>query len=205
MNRRRLAGLAVALTVLTFVSLAASTANATQSHGSHGAHACKHGGWTALADQGGRPFSSQGRCIAWHIRHRRHQQAPGLADLTGSFDGTTEFTFQTGGCAFVHQTFDATYGGSTAVGNVTFHMEGCVDLNVPAFAGTFTMSTGSGDVSGSASGSVNMLPGTGPFADLTATATSGTGAFAGTAGDLRIVIEWGGMPSTSITGTLSLP
>lgn len=200
MLRARFASLAVVLASLTVLSCAAPPARAAQTRRPHSEGACKHGGWRDLRDDEGRLFRNQGRCVAWQIHHRL-----GLADLTGVFDGTTEFTFQTGGCSFVHQSFDSAYGGSDAVGAVTLHIEGCVDLNSSVFTGSFTMTTNVGAVSGGVSGPVNIMLGTGPFADLTATVGAGTGSFVGMTGELRVVIEWAGFPSTDISGTVSLP
>ena len=52
---------------------------------------------------------------------------PSLVDLIGSFSGTTSYNAGTGGSSFEEQVFDATYSGSSAVGSVTLHLDGCVN------------------------------------------------------------------------------
>ena len=56
-----------------------------------------------------------------------------LADLAGSFSGTTTFTSISGtncnGDTSIPQNFDAAYSGSAAVGVVTLHIQGCVYVN----------------------------------------------------------------------------
>src|SRR6202011_4384365 len=81
---------------------------------------CKHGGWQTLTDASGQPFGNQGQCITYFIHN-----PISLADLTGSFSGTTSWTIGTGGCSFVQQVFDTTYPGTSAVGSVTLHLDGC--------------------------------------------------------------------------------
>ena len=49
-----------------------------------------------------------------------------------TFVGTTVFQFATSGCGFVHQTFDATYGGGRHPG--TLHLDGCATTTIPPFA-----------------------------------------------------------------------
>ena len=80
----------------------------------------------------------------------KHHHGASLAELAGSFTGHTSFTFNTNGCAFVHQVFDASYPGSGTVGTVTLHIEGCVSSSMTGYTGTFTISTSAGTVSGNA-------------------------------------------------------
>ena len=131
-----------------------------------------------------------------------------LVDLTGSFSGTTSWTSGTGGCAFppaIEQVFDATYPGSSAVGSVTLHLDGCV---APfTYAGTFTITTSVGTLAGNVSGTANGLGGPPPYDFyLTLTVVSGTGAFSGTTGtiDVNIGMVGDGSPSP-VTGSVSVP
>jgi hypothetical protein len=131
-----------------------------------------------------------------------------LVDLTGSFSGTTSWTSGTGGCAFppaIEQVFDATYPGSSAVGSVTLHLDGCV---APfTYTGTFTITTSVGTLAGNVSGTVNGLGGPPPYGFyLTLTVVSGTGAFSGTTGtiDVNIGMVGDGSPSP-VTGSVSVP
>ena len=162
---------------------------------------CKDGGWQTLTDASGQPFSNQGQCISYFIHN-----PVSLADLAGSFTGTTSFSFGTGSCA-IEQVFDATYPGSSAVGSVTLHLDGCVNLVVPfTYAGTFAIATSVGTLSGNAAGPITNLPIIGPSPadfELTLTVLSGTGAFAGTTGTINVSIQWPG--GTPVTGSVSVP
>jgi hypothetical protein len=167
---------------------------------------CKDGGWQTLTDASGQPFNNQGQCISFAIHH-----PVSLADLAGSFSGTTSFTFGTGGCA-IEQVFDATYPGSSAVGSVTLHLDGCVILigNPFTYAGTFTIATSVGTLAGNAAGPINNLPaipGIPVDFELTLTVLSGTGAFAATTGMMHVTISWPppfGNPS-GVTGSVTVP
>ncbi len=138
---------------------------------------CKDDGWHTLTDASGQPFKNQGQCISYAIHN-----PVSLADLAGSFSGTTSFTFGTNGCVLVEMVFDATYPGSSAVGSVTLHLDGCVPFGPPfTYSGTFTITTSVGTLAGAAVGTANNLAGPPPFVfDLTLTVLSGTGAFAAT-------------------------
>src|SRR5580700_9139495 len=141
---------------------------------------CKNGGWQRFTDASGQPFENQGRCISYFIHN-----PISLADLAGSFSGTESFTFGTGGCAFVEQVFDATYPGSSAVGSVTLHLDGCIISVSPlpfAYIGTFAITTSAGTLAGNEVGPINNVPVTPYDFELTLTVVSGTGAFAGTTG-----------------------
>jgi hypothetical protein len=85
---------------------------------------------------------------------------PSLVDLTGSFSGTTSAQTGGNGCSVVSQSFDATYPGSSAVGSVTLHLDGCVTPGNPSstYAGTFTIATSVGTLAGNANGPIYNLP-----------------------------------------------
>jgi hypothetical protein len=168
---------------------------------------CKDGGWQTLANASGQLFRNQGQCISYLIHN-----PVSLADLTGSFSGTTSFTFGTGGCAFVEQVFDATYPGSSAVGSVTLHLDGCADI-IPSpwtYTGTFAITTSVGTLAGKVAGLllnvVNSFP---TDWELTLTVVSGSGAFAVTTGAIHVSIQWigGGTPGipTPMTGSVTFP
>jgi hypothetical protein len=166
---------------------------------------CMEGGWRTLTDASGHPFLSQGQCISYRIHH-----PVSLADLAGSFSGTTSFTFgPANGCSLVSQFFDATYPGGSAVGSVTLHLGGCAlfGLNESSYAGTFTIATSVGTLAGSAAGPVSTLHQ--PFFDseLTLTVLSGTSAFTGTTGTIHVSIQWQFTDpfSSPATGSVSVP
>jgi hypothetical protein len=167
---------------------------------------CKNGGWQTLTDASGQRFRNQGQCISYFIH-----SPVSLADLAGSFSGTESFTFGTGGCAFVEQDFDATYPGSSAVGSVTLHLDGCVILGsfpTVTFAGTFAITTSVGTLAGAAAGPINNLLGPGPVDyELTLTVLSGTGTFAGTTGTIHISMQWPQPPpfGPPVTGSVTVP
>jgi hypothetical protein len=166
---------------------------------------CKNGGWQTLTDASGQPFRNQGQCISYFIHN-----PVSLADLAGSFSGTQSLTFGTGGCSFVEQLFDATYPGSSAVGSVNLHLDGCVILGsfpTVTYAGTFTTATSAGTLSGNAAGPINNLLGSGPVDyELTLTVLSGTGTFAGTTGTIHVSVQWPPPPfGPPVTGTVTVP
>ena len=163
---------------------------------------CKDGGWQTLTDASGQPFKNQGQCVSYFIHN-----PVSLADLTGSFSGTTAFTVGTGGCAFVEQDFDATYPGSSAVGSVTLHMDGCVPFSPPfTYTGTFTITTSVGTLAGNVAGTVSNPFGPPPYLfDLTLTVVSGTGAFSGTTGTIDVNIQFlGGANPAPVTGSVTV-
>jgi hypothetical protein len=137
-----------------------------------------------------------------------------LADLAGSLTGTGTAL---SGCSFVGVTLNATYPGSSAVGTVSLQMSGCIPEMGPnypftfEYSGTFTFTTGVGTLSGSVAGQIdntnlspppgiNLVPAT---ADLTLTATSGTGDFMGTTGTLNVGLQWPDLGSSTFTGTVT--
>jgi hypothetical protein len=134
-----------------------------------------------------------------------------LADLAGSYVGGTGSAVQNGAtCPPVgldfYLTFGTTYPGSAAVGTVALHLEGCADFSNDSFtAGTFSLSTNVGSVTGTADGAVaatldrnfNVTV----DLSLTCTVTSGTGAFSTTTGTLFFTQH--GPPFTPVTGTIT--
>jgi hypothetical protein len=165
---------------------------------------CKNGGWRQLTDASGTPFRNQGQCVAFA---NHHEDIVTLADLSGSFTGTTELGSALPTCSFFEQRFDATYA-SAGAGSATFHADGCVLLVGPtglAFDGTFTITTSIGSVSGSVDGPIDaaQIP---LHYELTLTVESATGAFGGTAGGtLHASFDWDGNSPGTITGTFSVP
>ena len=111
---------------------------------------------------------------------------PGLADLANSsFTVTGSDVVGGNGCSFVYGAIDAVYPGSAAVGNVTLHMAGCVTPST--FTGSFTITTGVGTLSGSATGpiieeeiGVDLVQ----IYEVTLSVNAATGPFAGTKGNL---------------------
>jgi len=164
-----------------------------------------NGGWQSITEASGQPFANQGECIAYAIHN-----PVSLADLSGSFSGTTSFTFgPANGCDLVSQFFDATYGGGTDVGSITLHLGGCATfgLDQSSYAGKFTIATNVGTLAGAATGAVTTLQP--PFFDseLTLTVLSGTSAFTGTTGRIQVSIRWQLTdPSSSpATGSVTVP
>jgi outer membrane protein assembly factor BamB len=110
---------------------------------------------------------------------------PSLADLANSSFTATQ-SVGGSGCGIVHLTFDAVYPGSAAVGNVTLHIAGCVS-DPYTYAGSFTITTGVGTLSGSATGTVTEQDVGGRLTEsyqITLSVTAATGSFSGTTGSL---------------------
>jgi hypothetical protein len=134
-----------------------------------------------------------------------------LGDLTGSYVGGTGSAVQQGGTCPAggldfYLTFDTTYSGSAAVGTVALHLEGCADfLNDSFTAGTVSLSTNVGSVTGTAAGSVtatlDQAFNVTVDLSLTFTVTSGTGTFSRTTGTL--IFTQHGSPSALVTGTIT--
>jgi hypothetical protein len=161
---------------------------------------CMNGGWRTLTDASGQPFRNQGQCIAFAIH-----PPISLADLANSsFTGTQTFA-AVNGCPFTYQTFDAIYPGSAAVGNVSLHVAGCVNAFPPSqYAGSFTITTGVGTLSGSASGSVALqLPNV--ALQITLSVNAGTGSFTGTTGGLLFSTMAPLITQPSFVGSVTVP
>jgi hypothetical protein len=129
-----------------------------------------------------------------------------VADLVTSapFSGTISDQSGTNGCGFAPLTFDGSYPGSTAVGTVDLTVAGCWNFYASYFSGSFTITTGIGTLSGSASGPESTVgsppnPAFDQFA-LMLTAMAGTGSFAGTTGNLQAVFDAG---STTFQGNVT--
>ena len=192
----------LALAVLPFIAIPTALAPGAGAEPPGSIQGCMNGGWQTRTDASGQPFANQGQCIDFAIHH-----PVSLADLaTSSFTGTTAFAGAVNGCSIIFQTFDGSYLGSSSVGTVNFHISGCV---IPfTYSGSFTITTSVGTLSGSASGQFsvnfqNVPPGPYVF-DLTLTVTTGTGSFAGTSGNLQVLITWQPQPpSLAISGSVT--
>jgi hypothetical protein len=211
-TRMSIAGFVIIVSLCVWMPTAAGAVGTAQT-GSRNVPAsvalCQHGGWQSLSNMQGQPFRNQGQCISYFIHN-----PVSLADLSGSFSGTTTWTFGNG-CPLVNQIFDASYPGSSAVGAVMLQVGGCVDVVTASqysYTGTFTIATNVGTLSGNAAGLANVGVGAQPPVDfeLTLTVVSGTGAFAATTGTIHVSIVWSvyvsGVPSTyPVTGSVTIP
>jgi hypothetical protein len=170
-----------------------------------------NGSWQTFSEASGQAFTNQGLCIAYAIHH-----PVSLFDLASSHFNAMFSLIS--GCSFVGASFGATYPGSSAVGTVMLRTNGCVPLGLgPDFpftflyAGTFTITTAVGSLSGSVAGQITnvLLPPPTELnlepvaATLTLTATSGTGLFAGTTGNVNLGFEWTEPGSPPIVGTIT--
>jgi hypothetical protein len=198
--RRLSKGFAVlAFTAMAAVPILASPAGATQSGVPTSPAQCKHGGWMNVTNPVGVSFRTQGRCTTWAQAH------PGgaltLADFNGSFTGTQSTS---PGCTLAHQVFDASYVAQPGLGVPTIAIDACIGVSssVATYTGTFTLTTGAGNVTGTVSGTIQE---TGPSASshLNLASTSGTGYFSSVTGSLSVDVNWdstGG--SSATTGTV---
>ena len=207
--RLSVAGFAIVVSLCVWMPTAGGAVGAAQTGSSNvpaSVALCQKGGWQSLTNGQGLPFGNQGQCISYFIHN-----PVSLADLAGSFSGTTSFTFLgPRDCApslpsLVDQVFDATYPGSSAVGSVTLHLDGCVLVPGAGFTytGTFTITTSVGTLAGNAAGTINNVPVSPYDWELTLTVVSGTGAFAATMGTIHVSILWPG--ATSVTGSVTIP
>ena len=198
MVRRVFAGLGLA--VLSFVVVPILTSAPAEAAPPVAIQQCTNGGWQTLTNAAGQPFTNQGRCIAFLIHH-----PVTLADLAGSFTGTTSDSFP-GNCSVVEMTFGASYPGSASLGTVSFHLDGCltfISVTPPVlylYDGTGTFLTNAGSVSGTVSGTFTGSPPAPADIELSLSVASGTGAFTTTTGSLHISMHWTGSPSTVVTG-----
>jgi hypothetical protein len=125
-----------------------------------------------------------------------------VADVvpSSSFSGTVSSQSGPNGCSHDFLTFTSSYPGNAAVGSVNFNVAGCFDSDANIFTGSFTIATGVGALSGSASGPVAITstttggipPVVTPASDnfeLTLSVTAGTGSFAGTTGTLNALLD----------------
>jgi len=131
-----------------------------------------------------------------------------------TFVGTSEFQVLTPACSFVHQTFDATYGGRRHPGS--FHLDGCVTvatLSLFTFQGTFVITAPDGrHITGTVTGQLDNSSYTGcalgePPASLTFAMTPivGTRAVAGSPRAIDLAGVWcGGGQDQPIHGTFAL-
>ena len=100
---------------------------------------------------------------------------PAIRDLAGDFEGTTSWVY--GFPCFVDQTWDATYTGQHGVGDVTVHLDTCVNLgsgNDADVTGTFSITTRRGTLTGGLVGTIDITTSVTAF---TLTSTGGTGAY----------------------------
>jgi hypothetical protein len=124
-----------------------------------------------------------------------------VADVvpTSSFSGTVSSQAGANGCSYEFLTFISSYPGNAAVGTVNLNVAGCFDSDANSFTGSFTIATGVGTLSGSASGPVAITytttggipPVVTPASDnfeLTLSVTAGTGSFAGATGTLQALL-----------------
>ncbi len=208
MRGRVFAGFVVAFALLVTIPIAAAPVGAASSGVAHtpaNKDQCKNGGWRSLAGGQGVPFRNQGQCATWAIHH-----PVTLADLAGSFTGTTVLT-PFNGCSFIEEVFDATYVGSGSVGTVTLHIDGCINfegITASTYTGTFTSATSAGTLSGTASGSISNLLVPPLDFELSLTVTSGTGAFTATTGTMHVSVSVPTGPirlPIPVTGSLTVP
>ncbi len=210
MVRRLLASLILAAFPVVVIPIAVTSMGAQAGSAPPTAvHQCKDGGWQTLTDASGQPFKNQGQCISYAIHH-----PISLSDLAGSLTGTASLIgVGPDECSFLDMIFDATYPGSSAVGTVTLHMQGCISLvfppaPIPFGPGEFALATNVGTLNGTAAGPITTVftPSGSLFpasATLTLIATSGTGDFTGMTGTLNVSLQWPEPGSLSFIGTVT--
>jgi hypothetical protein len=137
-------------------------------------------------------------------------------EVSGPFSGTTTFDFNTAGCTFVHQTFDAIYSSEAQHHHGALHIDGCVEglANFP-INGTFTLGApGGAKLNGTVTGTLpTAKTGACPKGadeaalDFTLTVATGTRQFADMTGTISLKGTWcsPAVPSTPgpITGKLT--
>jgi hypothetical protein len=124
-----------------------------------------------------------------------------VADVASlsSFSGTVSSQSGANGCSYDFLTFTGSYPGSAAVGTVKLNVAGCFDSDANSYSGSFTITTGVGTLSGSASGPVvitysssGIPPVETPVSDnfeLRLSVTAGTGSFAAVTGTLQALLD----------------
>lgn len=208
MLRRIITGIVLALTSCTAIPAVAALTSAPAGGSPPAAvQQCMNGGWRTLKDAAGQSFENEGQCISYAIHH-----PVGLADLAGPspFTGTPTLGFKTNGCAFGYAAFDAIYPGSSSVGDVDLHIAGCIPSSLTSYAGSFTMTTGVGTISGNASGPLTVSFGPDDQALLTfqlsLSVDAGSGSFARTSGSLQFSASWEPVDTpTSFVGSVTVP
>ena len=184
------AGSALGQGVVTVIRSASST------HVPLSVDQCEHGGWQSLTNVQGQPFGNQGQCIAYMTHN-----PVSLADLTGSFSGTTIPPMPVHECSLLGgtpQSFNAVYPGGSAVGAVTLGIDGC--NNGSSYIGAFFIATNVGTLVGDVSGSI--------ASGFELTVLSGTGAFATTTGIIHVsiqVLPGGTYREEPIAGSVTIP
>lgn len=136
-----------------------------------------------------------------------------VADVvsSSSFSGTVSSQSGANGCSYEFLTFTGSYPGSAAVGTVNLSVAGCFDSDANSFSGSFTITTGVGTLSGSASGPIaisftssgNTVTPVSDNFELTLGVTAGTGSFTGTTGSLQSVLSTPYDNFTSFEGTIT--
>ncbi len=162
---------------------------------------CQHGGWQSLTNVQGQPFGNQGQCITYLMHN-----PVSVADLAGSFTGTTPVPFPQHGCGpteALPQSFDAIYPGRSAVGAVDLGISNCTPANPSGYA--FSIATIFGTLNGVVTG-----PFMSPDFELTLTVVSGTGAFAAMTGTINVSIQETGVLIDDgrfevVTGSVTVP
>jgi hypothetical protein len=131
-----------------------------------------------------------------------------LADLNGSFTGTTFYNNEPG-CPLAHEFFEGEYEvPNLVVREVEIDLEGCINATITTYAGTFTIDTDAGTLTGFVGGTLRLV-GTGYWHDLRLRVDSATGRFESTVGgfmELTIQCNCGFQPALTVipfTATLT--
>ena len=132
-------------------------------------------------------------------------------EASGPFSGASSFTFFTGGCSFVEQTFGASYTTSTGTGS--FSMDGCSGVPTisgstitDSFSGTFALTAPDGaTLQGNVAGSLVSTTASPTVASLSfaLTPTSGTNEFANATGSISLTGTWASPALPGVPGPIS--
>lgn len=198
--------LGLALVAALAILVAPTTAGAAPGGNNVASAACKGGGWRDLVDVNGSQFKNQGQCVAAAVQGRLGQDLN--RQVTGTFTGTTSFTFGVPACQLAFQVFDATFATPTGPGS--FHIEGCVAIvshlggALFQYTGSFTLTApDGGTLAGAVNGVIDGSAGASTF-DTTLTVNTGTGTLDGATGTLGLVGQWDtSVEPNIITGTLT--